>query len=288
MIIVDEPEEEIEDPKSIDPHKTLLLNNLLTTKTSDAFEQIRLLTAEKIATLEAELLDYYQSHVATSFQESLTIISASQGTEFWERARKYKLTSSKSRAQYTYYSNVNADWDARYESVFHSNFSGNQDTIRGSADEGPCREAYEDRFNCTVLESGLLVRPELPWLAASLDGTVLDAEDNFVRNIEIKSFKAGTTVPSNELIEMKAVPSLDKNGNLRKKHQHYAQIQLGMLLSGMEECDYVMWSSADLNFVFRRIKFDPEHVLELCKTLVNVFFEKFLPRMMADQRLRKN
>lgn len=67
-----------------------------------------------------------------------------------------------------------------------------------------------------ILESGLLVRPELPWLSASLDGTAMDVEGNFLRNIEIKTLKEGTRLTADELIEINVIPILDKNKNIKK------------------------------------------------------------------------
>lgn len=67
-----------------------------------------------------------------------------------------------------------------------------------------------------ILESGLLVRPELPWLSASLDGTAMDVEGNFLRNIEIKTLKEGTRLTADELTEINVIPILDKNKNIKK------------------------------------------------------------------------
>ncbi|CAG4958743.1 unnamed protein product [Colias eurytheme] len=97
-----------------------------------------------------------------------------------------------------------------YQEVFHSNFLGKEDTIRGLRCEAVARDLYAEHYSCMILESGLLVRPELPWLSASLDGTAMDKDGNFLRNIEIKTLKEGARLTPNELIEMNAIPILDK------------------------------------------------------------------------------
>ncbi|GBP27749.1 hypothetical protein EVAR_82798_1 [Eumeta japonica] len=88
-------------------------------------------------------------------------------------------------------------------------------------------EEMESRWRMKLMQkSGLLVRPELPWLSASLDGTAMDKDGNFLRNIEIKTLKEGIRLTADELIEMNAIPILDKNQNLKKNTQHYTQMQV--------------------------------------------------------------
>ncbi|GBP23602.1 hypothetical protein EVAR_80219_1 [Eumeta japonica] len=189
---------------------------------------LRKLTEEKLKTCEVNEFEFYNRYVAVSLDQSTEIINAEQGTPSWHKARKVRLTASKARAQllFQYYSNKNADWDKRYQEVFHSNFLGNEDTIRGLRCEAFARDLYAEHYSCMILESGLLVRPELPWLSTSLDGTAMDKDGNFLRNIEIKTLKEGTRLTADELIEMNAIPILDKNQNLKKNTQHYTQMQV--------------------------------------------------------------
>ncbi|CAG5015258.1 unnamed protein product [Parnassius apollo] len=145
------------------------------------------LTEEKLKTCEVNEFEFYNRYVAVSLNQSKEIINAEQGTPSWNKARKVRLTASKARAPFTYYSNKIADWDKRYQEVFHSNFLGNEDTIRGLRCEADARDLYAEHYSCMILESRLLVRPELPWPSASLDGTAMDKDENFLRNIEINT-----------------------------------------------------------------------------------------------------
>lgn len=207
--------------------------------------------------------------------------SGNQGTSMWRKNRNLRITASKARSQYTYYVNPQANWDNTYQEVYHSKFKGNDDTVRGLTNEKIARERYENLCECKVLESCFLVREELPWLGASLDGTAMN-EKEFLRNIEIKTVKEGKRLSASELLEMKAVKILDKDGEIKKKTDHYAQMQIGMLLSGLSECDYLVYSVVGNDFVWKKVLFDEQYVFDLVSRLIHVYFDEFLPRIMLD------
>lgn len=165
--------------------------------------------------------------------------------------------------------------------MYHSKFKGNDDTVRGLTNEKIARERYEDLCGCKGLESCFLVREALSWLGASLDGTVMDGKE-FLRNIEIKTLKEEERLSASELLEVRAVKTLDKNGEIRKKIDHYAQMQIGTLLSGLSECDYLVYSVVGNDFVWKRVPFDEQYVFDFVSRLIHVYFDEFLPRMMLD------
>lgn len=258
-----------------------LYKRLLSFRSFQILGEICKMTEEEVNNLSPVHRAFYEQHVATSLDKSICMCSAEQGSPAWKKSRDLRLYASKARAQFTYFSNKLPDWDSRFKSLYLTPFSGNAETDRGLVDEVICREKYESNIAGSVLETGAIIRPELPWLSASPDGIVVNNDGHFVRSIEIKSFKEGTRLASYELIPMNAIPTVDCNGNIKVKNQHYAQMQLGMLLTGLEECDYCLWSSVDNNFHSITVPFDPKHVLELCSILVKVYFRELLPRMVV-------
>lgn len=272
-----------DDEISIQNEHRLLIRKLFTYRTWMVLAQVKELTLDKVAQLPPDVKKFYEEYVTTDLEKSVAICSAAQHSLRWKKERKFRLNASKAREQYTYLVNKKADWDARYKSVYHSSFIGNADTERGLKDEPLCRDKYSERNSSgTVFESGLLIRPEVPWLGCSLDGTVVDSKGNLVRNVEIKSFKEGTRLTATELLEMNAIASVDQNGNVKVNHAHYAQMQLGMMLSGLDACDYCLWSGLSQDYVAIRVPFDGKHCLELCSRLVHVYFDKFLIKMFEE------
>ncbi|KAK3911139.1 Serrate RNA effector molecule-like protein [Frankliniella fusca] len=219
-----------------------IARRLLTFRSWKALGLLKQWTTNKVLSLSPELREFYESKIVVSLQECVALGTCCQGTAEWKAARKKIMTSSKARAQYTYYVNRSADWEKRYQEVYHSTFRGNAFTQDGLDCEALARAEYEVKYQCSVFESGIIVRPELPWLGASVDGTVISEHGNVLKNIEIKTFKEGQRLSAKEMLEFGAINSLDKNGDLKQNHAHYTQVQLGLFCTGLEECDYVIYS----------------------------------------------
>lgn len=180
-----------EDAASINAEQSNIISRLLSFRSWRALGILHHMTYQKVAKLDAELRQFYEESIKVTLEESIAIGTGKQGSAEWIAARKRCLNSSKARAQYTYYINPNADWDHHYQELYHPKFKGNKFTQDGLESEEPARDLYEDTHGCRVCESSLLIRPELPWMGTSLDGTVIDDVGNFLRNIEIKTFKEG-------------------------------------------------------------------------------------------------
>jgi len=242
------------------------------------------LTVMKVQSLTSDLRKFYESEIQITIEQSIAIASVPQGTKECNSQRKKILTASSARSQHTFLANPKADWDKRYKELYHSSFSGNEDTMRGLRCEPLARDSYEENTTGTrVFECGLFVRPELPWLGASLDGVVVGDEGNIVRSLEIKTLKEGTRLNAAEFLKMNVVNTVDARGQLKKTGtDHYAQVQVGMLLSGIQECDYIVHSEKGNDFRRVNVPFDAPYVLDLVSRLSTKYFDIFLPRIKLD------
>lgn len=232
-----------------------------------------------------EIQDFYKTQVVVSVNESVAIALNSAGqdeNDDWREARKLRITGYKCYSFKTYRHNAKANWDSRYQSVYHSTFMGCAATRHGKKYEGFARDAYRVGEKVTVFETGAVVRSELPWLGYSPDGIVLDKSGHPVKVIEIKCPVDGVTVSAEEFLERKVVKSLDVNGNMRRKCEHNGQMHLGMLLLGLSECDYINYSSEFKNYLCVSVPFQEDFALELGVDLCHVYFEELLPRMFND------
>lgn len=70
---------------------------------------------------------------------------------------------------------------------------------------------------------------------------------------------------------------------LKKRHTYYAQIQVGMALLNLEECDFVIYSSCDDSIYIINVTFDHEYCRKLLKTLKNKFFEHMLHEICENK-----
>lgn len=138
-------------------------HRLLTFRSWRILGFLQTLSHQKLQLLDPELITFYQNYVKVTLQQSVEIASGSQGNNQWFSERKKRLTALRARSQYSYYVNPNANWDKRYKDLYHSTFTGNEDTLRGLRCEDLARETYENMFKCKLIKSGLLIRPELAW-----------------------------------------------------------------------------------------------------------------------------
>jgi len=221
------------------------IRQVLTQQPPTAMEILRHLTNEKVQLLNPELRQFYENYIVVSSEQALTISIAneSQRSDAWLRQRSMRITASNARSQYTYNANPNANWDTRFQELYHSTLKGNEDTTRRLCCKGPARDVYEENTNTKVYELSLVIREELPWLSASLDGVVVDDQGRLVRTLEIKTV-TGQYLTAEELVanncingKLKTENGMDENGKLKTKTDHYGQVQIGMLLSGLPECD---------------------------------------------------
>ena len=114
--------------------------------------------------------------------------------------------------------------------------------------EPKARQCYEDFYGEKVLEAGLVVCKEQPWLACSPDGLVIDPVTGDLILLEIK---CPISCEDNRI-----VVTYVEDGKLDPKHEYYMQVQLSMYLTKAKVCDFFIFSMADFQRV--TVHFDPD------------------------------
>lgn len=70
---------------------------------------------------------------------------------------------------------------------------------------------------------------------------------------------------------------------LKKKHAYYAQVQLGMYILNLEECDFVIYSGQAHSLLNVTVKFDIVYVRELVQKLQYNFFNYMLHEICLNR-----
>ena len=109
---------------------------------------------------------------------------------------------------------------------------------------------YESQTNRNVSTSGFRVNPEYPFLGSSSDG--LAGEDGIIEIKSLKIFKHCTieSVSSNQssvplvvLNKQCYYVTVDNNKcELRHSHEYYYQIQMQLLVTEKEFCDFILYA----------------------------------------------
>lgn len=171
-----------------------------------------------------------------------------QNTNLWLSERKKRITGSTCYQLYTYTSNKNPDWDKKIKRLLTNNFTGNANTSYGLIHEMVARKRFSEAFSLKIIEGGLIVHQDYPFLGYSPDGLIIKADERQL--LEIKCPVEGLTKSATELVQHLDYLEIDSDSKyvLKKKHKFYGQIQLGLFLLNMNICELIIYSSYDNSF----------------------------------------
>ena len=134
-----------------------------------------------------------------------------------------------------------------------------------------------------VQECGLLVVAKEPWMAYSPDGVIF--ENNMpTKLLEIKCpFNLADVTAKTLLTKCKAYLYVNDNRlQLKKKHQYYGQVQFGMAVLNIKQCDLVIYSSVSQSILIITIEYDDEFCNNLLSSLKHRYFEKMLHEICVN------
>ena len=117
-------------------------------------------------------------------------------------------------------------------------FTGNVHTERGQRLEPKIREMYESKTNSKVEEVGFVVPKWCPYIGVSPDGLTEEG------CIEIKS-------------PVRIWRELANEGVV--KGEHYAQMQMAMIICERPWCDYVVYSELEDRYLQKRVERDQSY-----------------------------
>ncbi|XP_050066973.1 uncharacterized protein LOC126555927 [Aphis gossypii] len=167
----------------------------------------------------------------------------------WFQERKIRLTASKfgelcKMKPYT-------SCKKKVHSMLYKLPAKSKEMDHGIEFESHARTQFQNMFNLQVTLCGLIVDPELPYLAASPDGLV---ESNSI--IEIKCpYTARDTVDAvsavnNKLLQYCIVSENNKKMKLKKNHDYYYQIIGQLHITQKEKCYFIIhtknWTNVEI------------------------------------------
>lgn len=164
-------------------------------------------------------------------------------------------------------------------------FKGNERTKYGLKCVDPALKVYEQQTKHKVFKLGFIVNPLIPWLDISPDGIAVKKNvDGIMDNkksdgiseqkklVEIKSPNVGKKVSGIQaLLKIKYIVKEKENFYLREKHRYFFQVQLGMFVCNLKECDFVLYFSCDNSIVILTIKFNAQVVEDYLSKLRYAF-----------------
>ena len=214
--------------------------------------------------LEKSLKDVFTGMDQVEYTEIPGTIEQSASLR-WSEERRFRITASKCKTAYSCGEKLLCEKGQECLGQFYNWIQNNfwfpkhittKDIEYGIEKEAAARAAYEAVTGTCVSESGIWVCNRFPYLGASPDGLIKDANAKTIGVIEIKCLKIFKEKSIQEVVEeykQKTLSSTlynrqcfkieDDNLLLRESHSYYYQIQLQLLVTGCHFCDFVLYSA---------------------------------------------
>lgn len=189
----------------------------------------------------------------------------------WHEHRQFRITGSRCYAIFTYMKNKNPHWEDKSLQYFYpKSFKATKEIKHGLENESFAREIYSNQKKVEVKQFGLIVPGENPWLGYSPDGIVFkDGKPDIL--IEIKCPFIGKSKSIKEIISQLKYVQLPEN-KLKKKHQYYGQVQLGMAILNLKKTDLIIYASFDKSIHIISVEIDLEFINSMLNLLKEAYF----------------
>ena len=193
----------------------------------------KMMAAQTSEMLEwSEFSEYFEDPLSTSSGVHALGTEDQSESQLWHSVRKMRVTGSTFK-----------DFAGNPERMASSLWCPKKDLSRlkaiiwGTEKESEARTEYEKKTGLHVVCCGIFISKERPLFAASPDGIVKYPTGDVL--IEIK---CPFSLRENDLTDPKKVSShfLDNNLCLKRSHQYFYQIQLGMYVTGCRSTHFVV------------------------------------------------
>lgn len=177
-------------------------------------------------------------------------------------------------------------------------FIQTQDMKYGLEEEPKARQAYAKATGNLVKETGLWVNKKFPYLAAIPDG-LFTGSDGRSGTIEIKCLKILKEQSVDELLQQHKDGKLssktlsqqcftisDDSLKFRESHAYYYEIQLQMLVTDLDFCDFILHSPKGPPSIQRIVRDIP--LLYSLRHSLSVFWHKVLAPEILEMRVPRN
>jgi putative phage-type endonuclease len=188
--------------------------------------------------------DIYEKDVVCSVDDAVNVFLSTTGqskSREWFKARKNRISASRA------HSIVNARKKETCLKYFFESSFDSENLRYGRETEPIAKTAYQNLTLNEVIESGLVIKSQKPWLCASPDAIVKDRSGELII-LEIKC-------PSSCKNKPIRVPYISDN-DLKKSHPYYTQVQVQMFCCNLKQAHFFVFS--DLDFKLITVKRDDD------------------------------
>ena len=212
------------------------------------------------------------------------------GSERWREERKFRFTASR----FHLISRRQRNHATFAKELMHPNEFTSRHTEHGRKYEATAIHEYQKYMNAkrtpvAVLKCGLVISKELPVLAATPDGKVIDfgcRQPFGIIEVKCPSTKSAVT-PLDACADPKFF--CERVGDqciLKSNHEYYAQVQGQLAITGAPWCDFVVYTFKGMSI--QRITFDQEFWGRISQRLRAYYFQYFVNFALSEYKQQQN
>ena len=233
-------------------------------------------TLEFLQDLNPSIQDCCRAFFNKTFLNDIEMIekNTKNNLQTWKNERRFRITGSRCKDIFSY---KKGEWYKKSIYYFWPASFSSKYTEHGLKYESTARTIYCQQTKHFVHECGFLVHPKESCFGYSPDGVVMIQNKPSIL-LEIKCpFELKDTSDKTLLQKCKTwLHILNGNLALRKTHKYYFQIQFGMAILNLSECDFVIYASCNNTIRIIRVAIDLEFVKNLFIKIKQVFFNSML------------
>ena len=261
-----------------------------------------------VLALKGSLKNIFGTSDALNMCKEIPGTQQQQNSTAWLRERMLRITASKCKSAFACAEKLMTERKGgSLQQVFNwlkvnlwfPPYIASRDVAYGISMEPKAREAYTSVTGHSVIQSGMWVCNRCPYLGASPDGIILDTMGNAIGILEIKCLKIFREKSIEQVIEehknsqlSSAVYSrqcfkIESNKlTLKETHAFFYQMQLQLLLTAKNFCDFVLYSGKGPPYI-QRIPRDENLQSKIEKTLSVFWHQVFIPEYFEMRVPRK-
>lgn len=229
--------------------------------------------------------NYIKNSTDKQYENLVKITSTQSLSNKWMLYRVGRITSSNCKKAFTL--DISKPAESTIKNIMQYNEEIQTKQMKhGKLSEPKALKLYieqekNNHQNLKVTTTGLHINSKFPFLGASPDG-IVECECHGKKLLEIKcpfKYKKGLSAWKSD----KDCPVTVDN-KFKSNHEYYFQVQLQMLVTEIDKCDFYVWSESKENYskTFKlTVNKDNEFCNRLKEKLQNVFENVFLPELVT-------
>ncbi len=183
--------------------------------------------------LDQEEVSFIEHNVLLSKEKALKLCqmtTSQSASQLWRDERKIRVTASQAHK----IAFAKSDQTRLKYFLENKSLDGIEAVKYGLNTEPEARRKFQEMNSVDVVECGLVVKLDQPWIAASPDGLFLDATGA----LTLLEIKCPFSMKNALEIDMDYI----KDNDLKKRHPYFTQVQIAMHVCGVKSTHFFIYS----------------------------------------------